>query len=146
MDWKAIYAAIKAHAENSHPFECCGLILNDGQVVESENVFEPKEYRNRRYTIDPILVNRYMRDDNIFGFYHSHPEEQTAYVSTSDNADASGYPGKRIVIAANRAGFVMDIRCFVAVKDARLGLVRLMPEQPQELSEVHAQTIANRVR
>ncbi len=84
-------AAIKQHAEQEYPHECCGLLIgrieDDGRtrvVVETlpvSNAWEEDDERRRRMTITP---KDYMQAERRFsarglgvvGNYHSHPDHR----------------------------------------------------------------------
>lgn len=71
----------RAHAEESYPEECCGLLAaKDGRVVGSlrlRNAYAGS--KGDRYSIDPLVLDR---EDRAFaarglvvtGVYHSHPD------------------------------------------------------------------------
>lgn len=80
---KEAVQAIRAHAGETFPEECCGLLL--GRLGGSRRVVEARRAKNvapedrpRRYAIDPLELLR--ADDDarkkgldIVGIYHSHP-------------------------------------------------------------------------
>ena len=68
-----------AHARESAPRECCGLLFGDGEVVDrlvrGRNVHPTPE---TRYEIDPAQLRQAIagNDDTertLVGIYHSHP-------------------------------------------------------------------------
>ncbi|MGH2471703.1 MAG: Mov34/MPN/PAD-1 family protein [Candidatus Limnocylindria bacterium] len=70
---------IVAHARESAPNECCGLLFGDGEVVDrlvrGRNVHPTPQ---TRYEIDPAQLRAALRssDDSdryLVGIYHSHP-------------------------------------------------------------------------
>src|SRR5271155_2259422 len=128
FDWKKIFEEVKRAAEDKVPFEACGVITNDGIVIVTENVFEPQSHRFTRYQVDPIVVHEQNRHDNIFGFFHSHPNG-SAYPSTMDNLDASSFPGKFHLIVGMHDGKAVDVRGYIAMWTAQRG-VTLVPRQP----------------
>ena len=95
---------IHAHAIAEFPYECCGIILSDG---DQEFVRECRNIQNARhaedsetysrdartaYEIDPndlIRVHKESETENrpIKSFYHSHPDHD-AYFSAKDKEDA----------------------------------------------------------
>ena len=92
------YDSIRQHGEETYPHECCGVLLgqfeNEGRVVTSivrcgnTRTDSPKN----RYNIDPRDLVRIQREgrernEDIVGFYHSHPDHP-AHWSETDLADA----------------------------------------------------------
>jgi proteasome lid subunit RPN8/RPN11 len=69
---------IVAHARESAPRECCGLLFGDGEVVDrlvrGRNVHPTPE---TRYEIDPAQLRALLftedSDRVLVGIYHSHP-------------------------------------------------------------------------
>ncbi len=81
---RAVYDLIRAHGEETYPFECCGVMLgrameNGWQVevaVRAEN--SRTDSAHNRYGIAPaelVRIERQARElgFEIAGFYHSHP-------------------------------------------------------------------------
>ena len=98
---------IHAHAIAEFPFECCGIILSDGNqefvracrnVQNARHAEDPEKYtRDARtaYLMDPndqISVYKESDTENrpIKAFYHSHPNHD-AYFSDKDKEDASAW-------------------------------------------------------
>lgn len=81
-----------AHARDEAPFECCGLLAGDGDVID-----EYLRTRNLRasevaYEIDPrehLAIMKGLRDRGrtVLGAYHSHPRT-AAIPSATDVAEA----------------------------------------------------------
>ncbi|TMC75097.1 MAG: M67 family metallopeptidase [Chloroflexi bacterium] len=76
---RALREEIVAHARESAPRECCGLLFGDGEVadrlVRGRNVHPTPE---TRYEIDPAQLRAALRgnDDSdryLVAIYHSHP-------------------------------------------------------------------------
>src|SRR2546428_5681712 len=70
---------IVAHARESAPRECCGLLFGDGEVVDrlvrGRDVHPTPE---TRYEIDPAQLRKALlsgddSDRYLLGIYHSHP-------------------------------------------------------------------------
>ena len=97
MDWKTIFAEVKQHAVSKYPEQACGIILSDGEVIECENTFEPKESRGVRSAIDGALAYHFAVRARLFGFYHSHVNDGPDLLPT-DIYDAGKFPGMRHVI------------------------------------------------
>ena len=95
---QSAYAALRLHGEETYPHECCGVLLGemngDERVVSS--VVRCGNTRTdspvNRYHIDPrelVQIQREgrERDEDIVGFYHSHPDHPAQWSST-DLAEA----------------------------------------------------------
>jgi len=95
---EADYCAMRAHAEQAYPQECCGVLLglrHDGvnvvvEIRQTENASQ--HLPNTRYQIAPedlVAMQKQARDRNleIIGFYHSHPEHSSRW-SETDLAEA----------------------------------------------------------
>jgi len=78
-------AEIRRHAEQAYPQECCGVLLGrfDGAARRVTAVVRCRNARqdspHNRYDIDPRELIRIQRegrerDEDIVGFYHSHPD------------------------------------------------------------------------
>lgn len=95
---KPEYDALRSHAEQAYPEECCGVLL--GRVHEDHRMAlatvtcgnvrsdSPRD----RYAIDPRDMVRIQREGRecgleIVGFYHSHPDHPAEY-SATDLAEA----------------------------------------------------------
>ena len=85
-------AAVRQHAVESYPFECCGVLLgrSDGESRHVELIARCHNVHDQpatRYVIDPtelIGIQRDARDLQleIVGFYHSHPDHPASYSPT----------------------------------------------------------------
>ncbi|HEY4134290.1 MAG TPA: M67 family metallopeptidase [Alphaproteobacteria bacterium] len=91
-------AALKRHAIDAYPKECCGLLVGherDGDLVVSEIV--PSRNLDaaggaRAFEVDPALILDWQKrlrggPERIIGHYHSHPDEH-AEPSATDLARA----------------------------------------------------------
>ena len=96
-----------AHARESTPRECCGLLFGDGEVVDNlvrgRNVHPTPE---TRYEIDPAQLREAIagNDDSdrlLVGIYHSHPRTEPR-PSDFDVANAR-WPAQVYVLASLRA-------------------------------------------
>jgi proteasome lid subunit RPN8/RPN11 len=93
-----VYAAIRAHGEETYPHECCGALLGNS-VDGSWNVITSVRAGNtrtdsahNRYQIAPIELVKIEREARkqgleIAGFYHSHPDHPAQW-SQTDFAEA----------------------------------------------------------
>ena len=97
---------IVAHARESAPQECCGLLLGDEDVVRRvlrcRNVHPTPE---TRYVIDQAQVFEAFRqsrdfDRELVAIYHSHPRSP-AYPSPTDRAEAQ-WPDAAYVLVSLR--------------------------------------------
>jgi len=82
-----------AHARETSPRECCGILLGTAaKIVEAVPATNRARSPNR-FLIDPkdhIDARRKARHDalSVVGFYHSHPHSEP-YPSESDKAEAT---------------------------------------------------------
>ena len=93
------YQALRRHAEETYPHECCGVLLgrfeDDGskavsRIARCGNTREDSPHN--RYHIDPKELVRIQREgrergEDIVGFYHSHPDHPARW-SVTDLAEA----------------------------------------------------------
>jgi len=95
---KAHYEAMRKHGEETYPHECCGVLLGrmdqDARIVTSiapcGNTRDDSPHN--RYNIDPKELVRIQREgrernEDIIGFYHSHPDHPAQW-SKTDLAEA----------------------------------------------------------
>jgi proteasome lid subunit RPN8/RPN11 len=93
---RSVLDSVVAHARETAPAECCGLLLGrDGEVVEAVPTTNVADDPESRFVIDPkghIDGRREARRRglDVAGFYHSHPRSP-ASPSATDRAEAS-YP------------------------------------------------------
>jgi len=92
------YAEIRQHGEETYPHECCGVLLGqmDGSTRTVTSTARCGNTRTdspeNRYHIDPKELVRIQRegrsrDEDIIGFYHSHPDHPAQW-SQTDLAEA----------------------------------------------------------
>jgi len=87
------YSEIRRHGEETYPYECCGVLL--GQMEgDTRTVTSTARCQNtrtdspqNRYNIDPkelVRIQRVARERNedIIGFYHSHPDHPAQWSKT----------------------------------------------------------------
>jgi proteasome lid subunit RPN8/RPN11 len=93
------YDALRQHGQESYPHECCGVLLgrDDGDgvrvvtsIVRCGNA--RTDSPQNRYSIDPRELVRIQREgrereEDIVGFYHSHPDHPAQW-SETDLAEA----------------------------------------------------------
>jgi proteasome lid subunit RPN8/RPN11 len=87
------YAEIRRHGEETYPHECCGVLLGqmDGDLRIVTSTARCGNTRTdspqNRYHIDPKELVRIQRqgrerDEDIIGFYHSHPDHPAQWSKT----------------------------------------------------------------
>jgi proteasome lid subunit RPN8/RPN11 len=122
----AIYEAMRAHGEETHPHECCGVLLGRSEVGVNEVVVNTVESAVRagntrtdsprnRYNIAPqelVKIQRQARESgsDIVGFYHSHPDHPAQW-SVTDLAGAH-WLGCSYVITSVREGAAQETNSF----------------------------------
>lgn len=72
-------AAMSAHGLKDYPREACGLILTDFSYIPCKNI--SGKPRNS-FIIDPFAIQEH--EDNIWGFFHSHPGAENPLPSEDD--------------------------------------------------------------
>ena len=95
----ADYEALRAHGEETYPYECCGVLLGKSEagvgnavraLVRAGNT--RTDSAHNRYNIAPVELIRIQRQArekglDIVGFYHSHPDHPAQW-SPTDFAEA----------------------------------------------------------
>ena len=87
------YDAIRRHGEETYPHECCGVLLGqmDGDLRTVTSTARCGNTRidspQNRYHIDPKELVRIQREargreEDIVGFYHSHPDHPAQWSKT----------------------------------------------------------------
>lgn len=109
---KSVYDLLRQHGEETYPHECCGVLLGqmngDGRVVTSvarcgnTRTDSPKN----RYHIDPRELVRIQREgrereEDILGFYHSHPDHPARW-SQTDLADAHWFGCSYVITSVEK--------------------------------------------
>jgi proteasome lid subunit RPN8/RPN11 len=129
--------AIRQHAAQDYPHECCGVMLGKangvckqvGEIVPLKNlrnyparaqellpVDDPaRETKRNRFLIDPIEQLRVEKDARtrgleVLGYYHSHPDHP-ARPSTHDRQHA--WPHCSYVIVSVERGIAKDLTSWV---------------------------------
>jgi proteasome lid subunit RPN8/RPN11 len=128
------FAAIQAHARETYPDECCGMIVErDGrdEVVPVTNIQnelhlrDPEQFPRTAaiaYTMGaeaaPILLAAERGELRLRAIYHSHPEHE-AYFSEEDRRQALGgwdepnYPHAAQIVMSVRQREVRATKAFV---------------------------------
>lgn len=109
LDLKPIIAEVRKHAEDTVPFECCGVIDLDGHVIRCANQAKNRE---TSFLIPAHEMRRIMRRIGFRGFagvYHSHVN-QGAYVSAADE-NGIAFPGLYLVASVVN-GVCKTVNCF----------------------------------
>jgi len=112
---RAALDLIVAHARETTPAECCGLLLgHDAEITEAVRTRNVAGQERSRFVIDAkdhIDGRREARRRGleVVGFYHSHPRSP-ADPSETDRAEAS-YPG-HLYLIVSLAGVAPDIAMF----------------------------------
>jgi proteasome lid subunit RPN8/RPN11 len=137
---KASLEALQAHARDTYPDECCGMIIErDGheavvRVTNMQNALhaqDPEQYPRTAaiaYTMGPesapILLAAERGELTLRAFYHSHPEHDS-YFSAEDKKQALGgwdepnYPQAAQLVMSVRSREVRVTKAFVWDDSAR---------------------------
>jgi proteasome lid subunit RPN8/RPN11 len=111
---KSVYESLRAHGEETYPYECCGVLLGrengNGERIVARSVRcgnTRTESAQNRYNIDPRELVRIQLDSreeglDILGFYHSHPDHPARW-SQTDIAEAHWF-GCSYVISSVEKG------------------------------------------
>jgi proteasome lid subunit RPN8/RPN11 len=107
------YEGLRRHGEETYPYECCGILLGrfeaEGQRVVTSLArcgnTRADSPRNR-YHIDPKELIRIQRegrerDEDIVGFYHSHPDHPAEFSST-DLAEAHWFRCSYVITSVEK--------------------------------------------
>ena len=110
---ESAYAALRQHGEETYPHECCGVLLGHfddngsktvSRVARCGNTREDSPHN--RYNIDPrdlIRIQREGRERNedIVGFYHSHPDHPAQW-SPTDLAEAHWFGCSYVITSVEK--------------------------------------------
>ena len=111
-----VVTAMRVHAANCHPEECCGLLASDaGGVIRMAYPLTNSLRSPTNYTIEPREHIKALRHAEslgweISGVFHSHPHTQ-AYPSPTDVALACE-PDWLYVVIGMQTPDVPEIRAF----------------------------------
>ena len=85
------------HSINEFPKEACGIITKNFEYIETRNISaKPKS----SFIIDPLAIMEH--ENNIWGFYHSHPGSTDPIPSNQDTYSTVFDEFKFIVGFANK--------------------------------------------
>jgi proteasome lid subunit RPN8/RPN11 len=114
---QSLYDALRAHGEETYPYECCGVLL--GQVEDDNRIVTTVERAgntrsdsaHNRYNIDPRDLIRIQREgrnrgEDIVGFYHSHPDHPARW-SPTDFAEAHWYGCSYVITSVEKGKAVI---------------------------------------
>lgn len=118
----SLHRTLSAHAEQTYPHECCGILLGsqDSDCWHIETALPAANSStgctHNRYTIAPPQLVRALREArrrglDIAGFYHSHPG-QSAHWSRTD-LDQAHWLGCIYLIVAVDQGRATGINSFL---------------------------------
>ena len=119
---KSAWEQLRRHGEETYPDECCGVLLGEfdgeGTKVVNDTVRcgnQRTDSLHNRYLIDPrdlVRVQREARerDEDIIGFYHSHPDCPARW-SPTDLAEAH-WTGCSYVITSVMNGRATETNSF----------------------------------
>src|SRR3989475_7778596 len=106
------YVAIRRHGEETYPHECCGVLLGqmDGDFRAVTSIARCGNTRTdspqNRYNIDPKELVRIQREgrereEDIIGFYHSHPDHPAQW-SPTDLAEAHWFGCSYVITSVEK--------------------------------------------
>ena len=111
------YVSLRQHAEETYPYECCGVLLGRFDDNGAESVTKSVSHIARcgntradsphnRYQIDPRELIRIQREgrergEDIVGFYHSHPDHPAQWSST-DLAEAHWFGCSYVITSVEK--------------------------------------------
>jgi proteasome lid subunit RPN8/RPN11 len=110
---QSAYLALRQHGEETYPHECCGVLLGRFEEDGAKTVSTIARCGNtrddsphNRYNIDPkelIRIQREgrQRDEDIVGFYHSHPDHPAQW-SVTDLAEAHWFGCSYVITSVEK--------------------------------------------
>ena len=127
------WQSIAAHARQTFPDECCGIIFSDGvvqRVVALENIqnklhaLDPEAFPRSAATayninaleLDKLCSEAKNRGEKFIAFYHSHPDHDP-YFSAEDKAFAiqdgePAFPGTGQIVVSLDEHQVLSIKAY----------------------------------
>jgi proteasome lid subunit RPN8/RPN11 len=114
---QSVYEKIRRHGEETYPHECCGVLLgtmngNDRVVTTAARCSNTRtDSPHNRYDIDPRELVRIQRegrerDEDILGFYHSHPDHPAQW-SRTDLAEAHWFGCSYVITSVEKGKAVL---------------------------------------
>ena len=111
------YSAIRQHGEETYPHECCGVLLgtmdgNERVVTSTARCGNTRtDSPQNRYNIDPKELVRIQREgrereEDIIGFYHSHPDHPAQW-SQTDLAEAHWFGCSYVITSVEKGKAAM---------------------------------------
>jgi proteasome lid subunit RPN8/RPN11 len=110
---QSAYISLRQHGEETHPHECCGVLLGHFDENGAKTVSRTARCGNtradsphNRYGIDPKELIRIQREgrergEDIVGFYHSHPDHP-AHWSSTDLAEAHWFGCSYVITSVEK--------------------------------------------
>jgi proteasome lid subunit RPN8/RPN11 len=126
----AVCTAVKRHAEEAYPLECCGaLLMRGGEVIATVPLHNAAVDSRRAYLIAPadyrFAETEALRlDAQLGGFYHSHPD---AAPEPSSTDLAMAWPGMLYVIVAVQRGIAAGWSTWTAAPSTHEGRLESCP-------------------
>lgn len=119
----ADYESIVAHAQETYPNECCGLLAGRGGVVTRVYRMTNADQSPVTFRVDPRdLIQAFQEMDDrgldLIGIYHSHTHSP-AYPSPTDVDYSRGYPDAAHLIVSLADREMPTVRCF-RIMDGRI--------------------------
>jgi proteasome lid subunit RPN8/RPN11 len=107
-----LYAELRAHGEETYPYECCGILLGkvENSAIRVAALIRAGNTRtdsaHNRYNIAPQSLVKAQREGrkqglDIVGFYHSHPDHPAQWSST-DLAEAHWFDCAYVITAVEK--------------------------------------------
>ena len=107
-----LYQQLRAHGEETYPYECCGIMLGktEDEGIRVEALIRAGNTRtdsaHNRYHIAPQELIKAQREGrkaglDIVGFYHSHPDHPAMWSST-DFAEAHWFGCSYVITAVEK--------------------------------------------
>ena len=110
---QSAYFSLRQHGEETYPHECCGVLLGRfddngaktvSRIVRCGNTRADSPHN--RYNIDPRELIRIQREgrgrnEDIVGFYHSHPDHAAQWSST-DLAEAHWFGCSYVITSVEK--------------------------------------------